>query len=74
LSGSHCPASKGPDDRHPICRTPVALVREPNLAEINSIARHYRHAKTGTELLSLINTDENKVFGVSLHGARQERT
>jgi Zn-dependent M16 (insulinase) family peptidase len=41
------------------------LVREQNLAEINATARHYRHAKTGAELLSLVNTDENKVFGVS---------
>jgi len=41
------------------------LVREQSLAEINSTARYYRHAKTGAELLSLVNTDENKVFGVS---------
>src|SRR5258708_36270335 len=38
------------------------LVREQSLAEINSTARYYRHAKTGAELLSLVNTDENKVF------------
>src|ERR1700721_2717366 len=41
------------------------LVREQRLTEINSTARYYRHAKTGAELLSLVNTDENKVFGVS---------
>jgi hypothetical protein len=41
------------------------LLREQNLAEINSTARYYRHAKTGAELLSLVNSDENKVFGVS---------
>jgi Zn-dependent M16 (insulinase) family peptidase len=41
------------------------LVREQSLAEINSTARYYRHARTGAELLSLVNTDENKVFGVS---------
>ena len=41
------------------------LVREQSLAEINSTARYYRHAKTGAELLSLVNADENKVFGVS---------
>lgn len=28
------------------------LLREQNLAEINSTARYYRHAKTGAELLS----------------------
>jgi hypothetical protein len=41
------------------------LVREQSLAEINSTARYYRHARTGAELLSLVNADENKVFGVS---------
>jgi Zn-dependent M16 (insulinase) family peptidase len=29
------------------------------------VARFYRHGRTGAELLSLINSDENKVFGVS---------
>jgi presequence protease len=41
------------------------LLREQNMAEINSTARYYRHVKTGAELLSLVNSDENKVFGVS---------
>ena len=41
------------------------LLREQNLAEINSTARYYRHVKTGAELISLVNSDENKVFGVS---------
>jgi Zn-dependent M16 (insulinase) family peptidase len=41
------------------------LIREEAVAEINSTARHYRHFKTGAELLSLVNSDENKVFGVS---------
>ena len=41
------------------------LVREQALPELNSTARVYRHAKTGTELLSIVNDDENKVFGVT---------
>jgi Zn-dependent M16 (insulinase) family peptidase len=41
------------------------LIREHVVPEINSTARHYRHLGTGAELLSLVNTDENKVFGVS---------
>src|SRR6202165_459309 len=41
------------------------LIREQALAEINSTARYYRHAKTGAELLSLLNSDENKVFGAT---------
>ncbi len=41
------------------------LIREQSLKEINSTARLYRHAGTGAELLSLLNEDENKVFGAS---------
>src|SRR5258705_9760692 len=41
------------------------LIREQKLPEINSTARYYRHVATGAELISLINPDENKVFGVS---------
>jgi Zn-dependent M16 (insulinase) family peptidase len=41
------------------------LLREQALPELNSTARFYRHAKTGSELLSLVNDDENKVFGVT---------
>jgi hypothetical protein len=40
------------------------LIREQKVAEINSTARQYRHVCTGAELLSLLNNDENKVFGV----------
>jgi Zn-dependent M16 (insulinase) family peptidase len=41
------------------------LLREQKLSEINATARHYRHVATGAELISLLNADENKVFGVS---------
>ena len=41
------------------------LVREEDVAELNTRARWYRHARTGAELLSLCNDDENKVFGVT---------
>src|SRR5579863_7448946 len=41
------------------------LLREQALPEINSMGRLYRHAKTGAEFLSLINDDENKVFGIA---------
>ena len=41
------------------------LIREQDIPEASSTARLYRHARTGAELLSLINDDENKVFGVS---------
>lgn len=40
------------------------LVREQQIPEVNSLARLYVHRKTGAEILSLINDDENKVFGI----------
>lgn len=41
------------------------LVNETQIDEINTLARRYRHVQTGAELLSLINDDENKVFGIT---------
>src|SRR5690606_17202432 len=41
------------------------LVREETIPEVNSLARYYRHRKTGAEVLSLVNDDENKVFGIT---------
>jgi Zn-dependent M16 (insulinase) family peptidase len=41
------------------------LVREQEVPEISSLARFYRHRKTGAEVLSISNEDENKVFGVT---------
>ncbi|MBN1249896.1 MAG: insulinase family protein, partial [Anaerolineae bacterium] len=38
-------------------------VRE--IEELNTTAKRYRHRKSGAELLSLENEDENKVFGVT---------
>ncbi len=40
------------------------LIREQQIPEVSSLARLYRHRKTGAEVLSLINDDENKVFGI----------
>ncbi|MGC9348564.1 MAG: insulinase family protein [Anaerolineae bacterium] len=41
------------------------LLREQEIPELNTRARLYRHVVTGTELLSLENEDENKVFGIT---------
>ena len=41
------------------------FVRETTIPELNTRARLYRHARTGAELLSLENDDENKVFGIT---------
>jgi presequence protease len=43
-----------------------SLLKEQQIPEIHSTARLWRHDRTGAELLSLMNEDENKVFGVAL--------
>ena len=40
------------------------LLREEHIEELNTRALFYRHS-TGAELLSLLNDDENKVFGIN---------
>jgi Zn-dependent M16 (insulinase) family peptidase len=42
-----------------------ALLREAEIVEIASLVRHYRHERTGAEFLSLVNDDDNKVFGIT---------
>ena len=41
------------------------LIKEQEIPELNSKARLFRHVKTGAELLSLENDDENKVFDIT---------
>ncbi len=41
------------------------LIETREIPELNTRARLFRHQKTGTELLSLENDDENKVFGIT---------
>ncbi len=41
------------------------LEREADIPELNTHAKLYRHEKTGAQLLSLENEDENKVFGIT---------
>lgn len=50
------------------------LLREETIPEINSTGRLYRHRKTGAELLSLVNDDENKVFGVTFRTPPSDST
>jgi Zn-dependent M16 (insulinase) family peptidase len=40
-------------------------LREQHIPELNTQARLYRHVKTGAELLSMQNDEENKVFAVA---------
>ncbi|MBT7781300.1 MAG: peptidase M16, partial [Anaerolineae bacterium] len=41
------------------------LIKEEDISEMNTKARHFRHIKSGAELLSLENDDENKVFSAN---------
>lgn len=41
------------------------LQKETAVPELDSILRLYRHEQTGARLLSVINKDENKVFGIT---------
>ncbi len=41
------------------------LISRRQVREINGEALIYRHVKTGARLLSIVNDDENKVFGIS---------
>jgi Zn-dependent M16 (insulinase) family peptidase len=50
------------------------LVREQQIDEVSSLAKFYRHKKTGAEVLSFINDDENKVFGVTFKTPPEDST
>jgi presequence protease len=50
------------------------LVSEERIEEINTVARRYRHVKTGADLLSLSNDDENKVFGITFRTPPSDST
>lgn len=43
------------------------LLEEQTLSEVGGTARLWQHAKTGAQLLSVLNKDENKCFGVSFY-------
>ncbi|WP_207264056.1 insulinase family protein [Desulfovibrio sp. Huiquan2017] len=49
-------------------------IREMEIAELASTAVVYRHDKTGARLLSMINDDENKVFGISFRTPPEDST
>jgi Zn-dependent M16 (insulinase) family peptidase len=50
------------------------LVRDEHIAEVNSQAQLFRHKKTGAEVLSLVNDDENKVFGITFKTPPEDST
>jgi presequence protease len=50
------------------------IVFERNIPELQTLARFYRHKGTGAEILSLVNDDENKVFGISFRTPPSDST
>jgi hypothetical protein len=50
------------------------LIREQEIPELKSRARIWHHARTGAELLSIENDDENKVFGITFRTPPQDST
>lgn len=50
------------------------LLNEQDIPELNTKAAHYRHIKTGAELLSLQNDDENKVFNITFRTPPEDST
>ena len=50
------------------------LLFEKEIPELKSLARFYRHRGTGAEMLSLINDDDNKVFGISFRTPPSDST
>ncbi|HOO89386.1 MAG TPA: insulinase family protein, partial [Syntrophales bacterium] len=50
------------------------LLQERYIGELKTQARLYKHIQTGAELLSMINDDENKVFGITFRTPPQDST
>lgn len=50
------------------------LLRETRIEESNSLVQLYRHKKTGARIMSVINDDENKVFGITFRTPPHDST
>ena len=50
------------------------LLEDREIPELNVRARLWQHQKTGAQLLSLENDDENKVFGVTFRTPPSDST
>ena len=50
------------------------LIEERDIPEVNGKGIFYRHIKTGAELLSIINDDDNKVFSINFRTPPKDST
>jgi Zn-dependent M16 (insulinase) family peptidase len=51
-----------------------SLLQEQVIPELNANVRYYIHTRTGARLLSIINDDENKVFGINFRTPPRDST
>ena len=51
-----------------------SLIRDKYVAELKTQVFYYKHDKTGAEVLSLVNDDENKVFGITFRTPPEDST
>ncbi|HMN62555.1 MAG TPA: insulinase family protein, partial [Anaerolinea sp.] len=49
-------------------------IHQERIPEVNSLATLYKHLRTGAEILSLENDDENKVFGITFRTPAPDST
>ena len=50
------------------------LIEEQFIDELNSQVRYYRHNKSGADVMSIINDDENKCFGITFRTPPEDST
>lgn len=50
------------------------LIREAEMPEVGGIARLWKHGESGAEVLSVVNQDENKCFGVNFYTPPRDST
>ena len=51
-----------------------SFIKEQIIPELNATARLYVHDRTGARLLSIINDDDNKVFGINFRTTPKDST
>lgn len=69
----HRPAAPPPEDSM-ADHDGFELLRQQHIPEMKMEVRFYRHIKTGAQVLSVINDDENKVFGISFRTPPEDST
>lgn len=50
------------------------LIQETFVPELNTLVRMYRHDKSGAQVMSLVNDDENKSFGIAFRTIPEDST